>query len=122
MKKILSFIEDVIDFVMDRLAPLAVIAAGVVSFVLTVVSAVATPIVIVWGLCYAYNDLSAATFTYRTGIKKFCTKTLQCYVMDGDKPIPFDTWVLRGDSTKIDVKHLTGDTNGDERTEGQENR
>lgn len=122
MKKLRSIIKDVIDFLLYWVP----LAAGVVGIVFTAVVYIlgsTVPLaVIVWGVCYLVNDYSAAKFTERTGIVKVCTTTLQCYIKDGGKTIPYDTWVLQGDSTKIDVKHLTGDTNGDERTEGQENR
>ena len=122
MKKFRSFIEDVIDFVLYWVPCFAGVVGIVFTAVLYVVGSVLPLAAIVWGVCYLVNDYSAAKFTERTGIMKVCTKTLKCYVKDGGKTIPYDTWVLQGDNTKIDVKHLTGDTNGDERTEGQENR
>lgn len=122
MKKLRSIIKDVIDFALYWVP----LAAGVVGMVLVavvcVVAAIAPIAATVWSVCYLANDVSAAMFTKRTGIVKVCTTTLHCYIKEGGKTIPYDTWVLQGDSTKIDVKHLTGDTNGNQGTEGQENR
>ena len=67
--------------------------------VLPIMIVTAFILLIVWGAAYGWQKYSAWSFERNTGLEAFCNITLDCYVKDDGKFIPYKVWELKNSGT-----------------------